>query len=108
MAIPYQGKSLRDISKEKGWDATRIWDQEKGQYVDSIEAWDHPRGVFDRSLGEVPDGVPAHDQKKDTSGGPKMAEKVTWEVADTSRERRENGHPKMSLSDPDEAMPGAS
>ncbi len=107
-------RSLIQISKTQGWDSTRIWDQEKGAYVESIEPWDHPREPFDRTpMGNIPTGAPREDfgreaGSKDPTGGPTMSEKVTFEYPEVSREAKVSGKPKMSLSDPDEAMPGAS
>ena len=62
-------RSLIEISKTQGWDPTRIWDHEKGTYGESLLGWNHPREPFDAGLGNVPGGVPAHDQASDTSGG---------------------------------------
>ena len=95
-------RSLIEISKTQGWDSTRIWDQEKGEYVgESLEPWDHPREPFDRSLGSVPGGVPATSGIKDPTGGPEMNEETTWNHPELGRESTQNGSPKLTLSDPD-------
>jgi len=94
-------RSLIQISATQGWDATRIWDQEKGEYVGEVlTAWDHPREPFDRGLGEVPGGLPGADQAADSTGGPVMNEQITWNYPDVGRESKEEGKPKMTLSDP--------
>lgn len=100
-------RSLIEISKTQGWDATRIWDQEKGAYGESMVAWDHAREPFDRGLGELPQDAPAHDQSNDVSGGPAMTESITFEYPDLSREAKVSGNPKMSLSPPDPGKVGA-
>jgi hypothetical protein len=94
-------RSLIEISKTQGWDSTRIWDQEKGAYGESMIAWDHPREPFDKGLGEVPGGLPAVSGDKDPTGGPVMSEQITWNYPDVSRESKEEGKPKMTLSNPD-------
>lgn len=100
-------RSLIEISKAQGWDSTKIWDQEKGAYTESVLPWDHAREVFARNLGEVPGGLPAHDQAKDTSGGPAMTEQIPFEYSDVSREARVSGSPKMTLANPTEGKTGA-
>lgn len=96
-------RSLTEISKTQGWDATRIWNQETGAYEESVLPWDHAREPFARNLGEVPGGMPEVRGKTDPSGGPAMNEEVTWNRPDVSREARVSGKPKMSLSNPDPA-----
>lgn len=93
-------RSLIEISKVQGWDSTKIWDQAKGAYGESILSWDHPREPFARNLGEVPGGLPAHDQAQDTSGGPTMTEQITFNHPDVSRESRVSGKPKLTLANP--------
>lgn len=100
-------RSLIQISKTQGWDATRIWDQEKGAYVESVEAWDHPREPFSKNLGEVPGGMPAVKGDKDPTGGATMSQETTWEYPDVGREARVSGKPKMTLSNPVEGKTGA-
>jgi hypothetical protein len=95
-----QSGDLVAISKNKGWDPNRIWDQEKGAYTESMEPWDHEREPFARNLGSVPGGMPGLDEPADATGGPTMSERLTWNVADVSREAKVSGKPKMTLSDP--------
>lgn len=99
-------RSLIEISKTQGWDSTRIWDQDKGEYGESLLAWDHAREPFDKGLGEVPGGLPPLSGSSDTSGGPKLNEEVTFNHPDVSREAHVSGHPKMTLSNPDPAGGG--
>jgi len=93
-------RSLTQISETQGWDSTKVWDQDKGAYTESILGWDHPREPFSPSMGEIPGGVP-QAPAANTSAGPTMDEKVTFNVPDAGRESRENGKPKMTLSDPE-------
>lgn len=100
-------RSLIEISKTQGWDATRIWDQEKGAYGESLLSWDHPRDPFDRGLGQVPDSnpLPETSGRKDPSEGPALTEETTFNHPDVSREARVSGSPKMTLSNPDPGDP---
>jgi len=102
-------RSLVQNAFDRGWDPTKIWDQDKGAYVDSVLPWDRARETFDRNIQnqDLVPPAPAHDKTNDVSGGPKLSEHLTWEATDTSREAPENGRPKRSLSDPTPDMPGA-
>ena len=98
-------RSLIEISKTQGWDPTRIWDQEKGAYAsDSQEEWHQAREPFDKGLGGVPGGVPPVSGDNDPSNGPVLTEKITFNYPDLSRESRENGNPKMTLTDTDRTL----
>lgn len=95
-------RSLVQNAFDRGWDPTKIRNQETGNYEDSILPWDRARDTFDRNIQnrDGVEGVVAQDQAKDTSGGPVLNEKVTWEVANVEREAHENGHPVTTKSNP--------
>ena len=97
-----QSEDLIAISKQKGWDPTKIWNQETGKYEDSIADWDHPREPFSRGLGDVPGGAPAVNSggasigARDPrvpggSGDPSepsvLEERVTWNTPGKSDQR---------------------
>ena len=95
-------RSLMQNSIDRGWDPSKIWDQDKGKYTESIEPWDRARDVFDRNI-QNRDGVEnvvPHDQSNDVSGGPVMNQQTTFNVPDVRRESGENGRPKVSSSNP--------
>lgn len=98
-------RSLVQNAVDRGWDPTKIWDQAQGKYTDSISPWDRARDTFDRNLQnrDGVEGVVAADQNSDTTGGPVLEEKITFEYPKVEREARENGNPKVTASN---AFPG--
>ena len=97
-------RSLVQNAVDRGWDPTKIWDQEKGAYADSILPWDRARDTFDRNIQnqDLVPPPPAHDKSDEESGGPRLNEEVTWNAPDYGREAQ-NVHPKVSSS---HAFPG--
>ncbi len=87
---------------DRGWDPSKIWDQEKGAYTESIVPWDRARDIFDRNIQnqDLVPPAPAHDKTNDVSGGPTMDEKITFNYPEVSRESKENGRPKVTSSNP--------
>lgn len=97
-----QSGDLIAISRLKGWEPQKIWDQEKQAYVEDISKWDRERQPFDRNLqnGELVPPAPAHDQSNEASGGPEMNEHLTWAVPSFAQEDKGDMKTSRKLANP--------
>ncbi len=101
-------RSLIAMNAMNGWpDPNKIYDPKTGESED-ISLWDHARTAQDyeglAGITGIPAGTaPAPEVRgsKDPTGGPTLSEEMTWNHPDVSRETKENGKPKMTLSDPE-------
>jgi hypothetical protein len=95
-------QGLIDISRIKGWDPTKIAGFSDAEGGD-ISQFDKPTDSYrtqGNDLGKLDNAVPVSGTDGAT-GGPVLNERLTWNNPDESREAHLNGHPKMTLSDPE-------
>jgi len=99
-------QGLIDISRIKGWDPTKIegFTDAEGGDISNFDKASSSYRTQGNDLGQLnPPPAVSGKAGADPSEalGPEYSERVTWNVPDVSRERKENGHPKMTLSPPD-------
>jgi len=94
---PKSNSPARSLIQEAEWsqpDWFTKWDVAQPASPESGDGLGKLDDLPDTNSGKSAGGT-------DPTGGPVLSERVSWEYPDVSRERKENGKPKMTLSNPD-------